>query len=132
MKPLRHIAVGLVTLALTVGTGWQSCATMQQPSSIVASTTDDMASHQAMGHHDHMTSAGQNDAQAAASNDLQSDTGSHACLKCCAACMLGNAAALAPEWTITRVMTRVSFPSRHEQLRGHIVFIDPDIPKSVV
>lgn len=131
MKPLRHIAVGLVALALAFGTGWQSCATLQQPSSTVAAMPDEMASHHAMGHHDHMASAGQDAAQADTSNDVQSNADSHACLKCCAACMMGNAASVNPEWTVARAMSRVLFPPPDEQLRGHIVFVDPDIPKPV-
>ena len=97
----------------------------------VAAMPDEMASHHAMGHHDHMASAGQDAAQADTSNDVQSNADSHACLKCCAACMMGNTASVNPEWTVARAMSRVLFPSPDEQLRGHIVFIDPDIPKPV-
>lgn len=131
MKQLRHIAVGILALALSVGTGWQSCATLQQHTPVVFAAMDEMVSHHAMGHHDHMASAEHGGSQAIPSNESQSSDDSHACLKCCGACMLGGVAQTSPEWRIARVVSRVLLPSPEAQLHGHIVFVDPDIPKSV-
>ena len=56
----------------------------------------------------------------------------HACLKCCGACMLTSVVPLAPQWTVVPVVSRISFASLSEQLRGHTVFVDPDIPKHIL
>lgn len=56
----------------------------------------------------------------------------HACPKCCGACMLTSVIPLTPDWTVVPVVSRVTFAALSEQLGGHTVFVDPDIPKIIV
>ena len=50
MISLRHAFIALLALALSVGTGWQSCATLQQQSK---SFTVEPHKAQSRGHHQH-------------------------------------------------------------------------------
>jgi hypothetical protein len=45
--------------------------------------------------------------------------------------MLTSIIPLAPLWTVVTVASRISFAALSEQLRGRIVFVDPDIPKQI-
>ncbi len=128
MTVLRHFLVGLLALALMVGTGWQSCVTLQlkqQPASEHAGSIQSHDQHQhAIAHAEavHIEAAIKDKA-----------TGSdHACLKCCAACMMPSAVPLALEWTVVPAVSRVIFASLSEQVSGQVVFVDPDIPKQIV
>lgn len=129
MKPLRCIVVTVLALSLTVGTGWQSCSSLQ-PKLTEAFIADAASFHSAMDHHDHMASMGHADVQPNSSNQAQHDDG-HACLKCCATCMIGSIAILAPDSTIIRVASHLMLRPTDERLHGRVVFVDPDIPKSV-
>jgi len=136
MAILRHTLIGLLGLALTVGTGWQSCVTLQQrhPSS-AAALVDHIASHQSHEHHQHAMAQDHGariDGPEAIEDYVQQKSADHACLKCCGACMQTSVMPLAPAWTVVLAVSRLTFASRSEQLRGHIVFIDPDIPKPIV
>jgi hypothetical protein len=136
MAILRHIVIGLLGLALTVGTGWQSCVTLQQqhPSS-AAALVDHIASHQSHEHHQHAMAQDHEarvDDPEAIDDNVQQKSADHAWLKCCGACMQTSVMPLAPAWIVVLAASRLSFASRNEQLRGLIVFIDPDIPKPSV
>ena len=54
------------------------------------------------------------------------------CPKCCGVCFLTSAMPAGTDWTVAPVVSRISFVSPSEQIRGHIVVVDPDIPKRVV
>ena len=134
MAILRHIVIGLLALALMVGTGWQSCVTLQQqhPSS-AAALVDQIALHQSHEYHQHamaQDAGARVDNPEAIDDDVQS--ADDACLKCCGACMLTSVMPPAPAWTVVLAVSRLTFAPLSEQLRGHIVFIDPDIPKPIV
>jgi hypothetical protein len=135
MTIYRHLLVCLLALALTVGTGWQSCATLQHLSPIAP--MDQMASHaDAHQHHHHMSAqrddglGGDHAASVAHENQPASDA--HACLKCCGICMLTSVSPRTPDWAVAAIPSRIDFAFPGEQLRGHIVFVDPDIPKQIV
>jgi len=136
MPLVRHLLVSLLTLALTVGTGRQSCATLQQQHSFAAGSIDLAASHQGHDHHQHAVVYGDHglggDRNLLLANKGEPTSVSHACLKCCGACMLISILPPSPGWTLALAVTHVSFASCSEQLRGHIVFVDPDIPKQIV
>ena len=136
MAVLRHIVIGLLALALTVGPGWQACATLQrQHSPSAAAPVDHIASHQGHEHHQHAMAQDQGarvDDPEAIDDNVQQKNADDAYLKCCGACMLTSVMPPAPVWSVVRAVSRLSFASRSEQLRGHIVFIDPDIPKPIV
>ena len=136
MAILRHIVIGLLALALTVGTGWQACVTLQQqhPSS-AAALVDHIASHQSHEHHQHAMAQDQGarvDDPEAIDDNVQQKNAEDACLKCCGACMLTSVMPLAPAWTVILAFSHLTFAPLSQQLRGHIVFIDPDIPKPIV
>jgi hypothetical protein len=61
----------------------------------------------------------------------QSESTDDACLKCCGVCALTSILPHDPSWAVVPVVSRVSFAFLNEQLRGHIVFVDPDIPKQI-
>jgi hypothetical protein len=131
---LRHTVVGLLALALAIGSGWQPCATLQQQ--VATAPIDHMASHQSHEHYRHAM-AHDHDHDALGNNYLVTDkaqpkSADDACQKCCGACMVTSIMPLGPEWTVIPVVSRVSFASLSEQLRGHIVLVDPDIPKHIV
>ena len=136
MAVLRHIVIGLLALALTVGPGRQACATLQQQHSpSAAAPVDHIASHQSPEHHQHAMAqdpGARVDDPEAIDDHVSQENADHACLKCCSACMQTSVMPLAPAWTVVLAASRLSFALRNEQLRGHIVFIDPDIPKPIV
>jgi hypothetical protein len=37
-----------------------------------------------------------------------------------------------PDWAVAAMVSRIVLAFPGEQLRGHIVFVDPDIPKQIV
>src|SRR6478672_5080811 len=130
MTVYRHLLMGLLVLALTAGTGWQSCAKLQhQPSSPVA-PVDRMASHE--GHQHHRLAIADNhddnDAVSVAHKD-QPTRDAHGCPKCCGICMLASVIPEAPDWTLAAMISRRFLVLPGVPLRGHIVFVDPEIPK---
>jgi hypothetical protein len=134
MAVLRHLVIGLLSVALMVGTGWQSCATLQQqqPSSVTAQL-DYMASHQSHEHHRHpMAHDHALPVEKVIADKGQPNSADQACPKCCGACMPTNVMPFAPGWTVVPVVSRVTFAALSKQLRGHTVFVDPDIPKLIV
>lgn len=133
MTVYRHLLVGLLALALTVGTGWQSCATLQQHSPPI-SAMDQMASH-VEGHqhaivHDHDGTSNDHVVSVAHQNQPAGDA--HACLKCCGLCMLTSVIPRGPDWAVAAMASCMVLALPGEQLQGHIVFVDPDIPKQIV
>ena len=56
MPLVRYLLVSLLTLALTVGTGWQSCATLQH--SCEVASIELAASHQGHDNHQHAAAHG--------------------------------------------------------------------------
>jgi hypothetical protein len=124
MAVLRHFVIGLLSIALMVGTGWQSCATVQpQHPSSATRQLDQIASHQSHEHHQHaMAQDRPPPVDMASADNGQPESADHACLKCCGACMLTSLMPLAPGWTVVPVASRVTFAALSEQLRGHIVF----------
>lgn len=88
-----------------------------------------MDSHQGYEHHQHAMAE---DDKALGNRDLakvakgQPESG-HAC---CGACMLTSVVPLSPDATVAQTVTRVTFSPPVEQLRGRIVFVDPDIPRA--
>lgn len=134
MAFVRNMLTCLLVLGLTFGTGWASCAPLQQQRHADASSPDGhLPPHQGHEHsitHDHEPPG---DAHLVSSADPgQPESADHACLKCCGACMLTSVIPLAALWTVVTVASRISFAALSEQLRGRIVFVDPDIPKQTV
>jgi hypothetical protein len=134
MAVLRHLVIGLLSVALVVGTGRQSCATLQQQQpSFATAQFDRMASHQS---HEHYRHAMAHDralpVDMATADKGQPNSADHACPKCCGACMLTSVMPFPPDWTVAPAVSRVTFAALSEQLRGHTVFVDPDIPKLIV
>jgi hypothetical protein len=109
---------------------------LQQQRSSSLAPIDRMASHDGRQHHRHAIDGNHegpsyNDAVPVAHND-QPTRDAHGCLKCCGICMLASVIPRAPDWTVAatvsgRVLALPGVPSR-----GHIVFVDPDIPKQIV
>jgi hypothetical protein len=125
--------VGLLALALSVGTGWQSCAAIQEnfasPTASPANPTD---LHRNQEHHQHAmmgTDALGNQAVAEAAKGQPESK--HACTKCCGVCMLTSVIPACPESTRAQTITHAIFASLIEQLRGQFVVVDPDIPKHI-
>jgi hypothetical protein len=134
MVVLRHMMVSLLTLALSIGTGWQSSARMQEnpasPSAALASHTD---LHQGGGHHQHAMSNSEALGELLLAMAVNGQPESvHACMKCCGACMLTSVIPVGPGSTVAQAITRITFASLIEQLRGRVVVVDPDIPKHIV
>jgi hypothetical protein len=134
MVVLRHMMIGLLALSLSIGTGWQLCAKMQgnpaSPSAAVASHTD---LHQGHAYHQHempnREALGELVLAKAVNGQLENG---HACMKCCGACMLTSVIPVGPGSTVRQAITRITFASLIEQLRGRVVVVDPDIPKHIV
>jgi hypothetical protein len=134
MVVLRHTVIGLLALALSIGTGWQSCAMMLEssasPRAALGNQTDLHIGHE---HHQHAMT--DNDAldnrELAKTFEGQPESG-HACIKCCGACMLTSIIPVGPDSTPAQVVSHIAFASLIEQLRGRIVVVDPDIPKHIV
>jgi hypothetical protein len=59
----------------------------------------------------------------------QPESTNDACQKCCGVYVLTSILPRDPSWIVAPIVSRVSFAFISEQLRGHIVFVDPDIPK---
>jgi hypothetical protein len=56
----------------------------------------------------------------------------NACAKCCGMCVLTSVLPHDPSWVVAPMVSRISFAFISEQLRGRIVFVEPDIPKRIV
>jgi hypothetical protein len=134
MVILRRMAIGLLSVALSIGPGWQSCATSYEGPWVQGGAS---ANHAELhgGPEDHLHSMtdqgplGEHPSTSEAKG--QPDTG-HGCLKCCGVCMLTSVISVGPGSTPGRTVTHVIFASLIEQSRGRIVLVDPDIPKPVV
>jgi hypothetical protein len=133
MVLMRNMLTGLLALALTFGTGWGSCVTLeQQRHTTVAPSTGHMASHRG---HEHSIA---NDRElvgkvhAVSTKETgQLESTDDACLKCCGVCVLTSILPHDLSWTVAPMVSRVSFVFTSEQLRGRVVLVDPDIPKQI-
>jgi hypothetical protein len=133
MVLVRNMLTGLLALALTFGTGWGSCVTLEQRlQRTVAPTTGHMTSHR--GHEHSIT----HDRELVGKPHVvltervgQPEGADDACLKCCGICVLTSILAHDPSWIVLPSVSRVTFAFTSEQLRGHILLIDPDIPKQI-
>jgi hypothetical protein len=138
MALVRIIAAGLVTLALVIGPGWQRCAAFHQGRPASAAPGIEMAL-QGHAHHRHTdhghTSANDDGAPDAglvtAADKDRTSSNDNGCQKCCAACIPTSPLPRNSEWTWAPAASRIFFDSLSAQLRGRIVFVDPDIPKHV-
>jgi hypothetical protein len=133
MVVVRNMLTGLLALALTFGTGWGSCVTLEQRlQRTVAPTTGHMTSH---GGHEHSIAVDRElvgKAHVVLTEGVgQRESNDDACPKCCGVCVLTSILPRAPLWIVALVVSRVSFAFTSEQLRGRIVLVDPDIPKQV-
>jgi hypothetical protein len=132
MVVLRHTIIVLLTLALSIGTGWQSCAAMQEnssfPNAALASQTDLNRGHE---HHQHVMTDNEAPGNHALAVKVQPESG-HACIKCCGACMLTSVIPVGLDSTPAQTITHVTFASLIEQSGWRIVVVDPDIPKHIV
>jgi hypothetical protein len=133
MVLVRQMLSGLLALALTLGTGWASCVTLeQQRQGTVAPTIGHMTPH--LGHehsiaHNHKLLG---KSRVVSIEDTgQPESTDDACLKCCGVCVLTSILPHDPSWIVAPVVSRVSFAFISEQLRGRIVLVDPDIPKQI-
>ena len=103
----------------------------------VAENHDGAPAHDHTAHASHAAAAGHNadhaagDAVAAVADQ---ETGDHVddCLKCCSMC---NVTSFVPGLAATPVTfsyADIAFPVKENALVGHLVALDPDIPKAVV
>jgi hypothetical protein len=133
MVLVRNMLTGLLALALTFGTGWGSCVTLEQRlQRTVAPTTGQLTSHR--GHEHSIANDGElvGKAQAVLTDGVgEPESTDDACLKCCGVCVLTSILPRAPSWIVAPMVSRVSFAFTSEQLRGRIVLVDPDIPKQI-
>ena len=129
---MRHLIVGFLTLALTVGAGWQSCAAITE---LLPATPHAHIAPHGFEHHEcmhaHDRGLPHHDHSAAIPENSRTNSDKHVCLKCCGACMFTTVLPLGPEWTVVINASHISFIPANEQLRGHTVFVDPEIPKPV-
>ena len=128
----RNMLIGLLALALTFGTGWGSCVTLEHLQRTVAPTTGQMTSHRG---HEHSIAndrelVGKVHAVSTKETD-QPESTDDACLKCCGVCVLTSILPHDLSWTVAPMVSRVSFVFTSEQLRGRVVLVDPDIPKQI-
>jgi len=121
---------GLVALALALGTGWSSCVTLEQPLQVAAVAMEHLTSHQG---HMHSTAHGHD---AVGKTDMTAMRGTikqegrhDICLKCCGICVQTIVLTYDPFSISLPVGSRISFAYISEQLRGSVLFVDPDIPK---
>jgi len=136
---MRIALTGLLALALVLGPGWLPCIAFHQkhPAS-AARSIDPVSSHQGHVHHQHAmvsddaVSDQDHAATATATEKDRTAVDENACPKCCSACILTSVMPRGPEWTVASAVSRIFFPPPSEQLRGRIVFVDPDIPKFVI
>jgi hypothetical protein len=125
MLLLRNMLTGLLALALTLGTGWGPCVTLEQRlQKTVAHTADHMTSHSS---HEHSI-AGDRElvgkAHAVPTEGVgEPESADDACLKCCGICLLTSILPHDPSWIVAPVVSRVSFALLNEQLRGRVVFV---------
>ena len=92
-----------------------------------------MPAHQGHAHHQHaMVNDGAVSGQAQAADHGRRTVDEDACPKCCGVCILSSVMPQAPQWTVAPAVSRIIFDLPNEQLRGCIVFVDPDIPKHAV
>jgi len=95
-----------------------------------------MASHEGHQHHQHAITHYQDESgyshAASVAHKNQPTGDAHACLKCCGICVLTSVIPRGPDWAVGAIASRIVLASPGEQLRGHIVFVDPDIPKQIV
>lgn len=127
---LRHLLVCFLTVAFVFsGAPWQSCIEVAPAQAAPVAATHD---HQHDQHHakaavaDHDYGAG---AVKAASTQAPID---HTCLKCCGVC---TAVSSMPALSATPVIfsaALISFRTGEAHLTGHVVALDPGIPKSIV
>ena len=126
MVLVRNVLTGLLALVLTFGTGWGSCVTLEHRlQKTAAHTTDHVTSHSG---HEHLTAKGKAHALSTEGAGKPEST-DDACLKCCGICVLTSILPHDPSWIVAPIASRVSFALTSQQLRGRIVFVDPDIPK---
>ena len=130
MVVLRNMITGLVALALALGTGWSSCVTLEQPFQAAAVAMEHLTSHQGHMHssaHGH-DAVGKTD-MAAVKGAIKQEGRHDICLKCCGICVQTTVLKYDPFSISLPVGSRISFAYSSEQLRGSVVFVDPDIPK---
>jgi hypothetical protein len=147
MGLLRIMLTGLLALALMLGPGWLPCIAFHQQHRVAASlpmdhmasnhmVSDHMASHQGDAYHQHMmanddVASDKDHAVMAGDNKGRATSNEPACPECCGVCTLTSAMPPGTYWTVAPMVSRIFFASLSEQLRGHIIFVDPDIPKHV-
>src|SRR4051812_2571172 len=110
MVVLRHMVIGLLALALSIGPGWQSCATAHESPELQGAVPANHADlHR--GHEDHQHAMTGNDARgdhgSARAAKGQADSG-HACLKCCGVCMVTSVIPMGPGSTPAQTVTHVT------------------------
>ena len=81
--------------------------------------------------YDAQSEQGCHDAVAAADHD-QAPAHSHDGLKCCGICNVANVIPAVPAIPVTFSYAVVTFYMGQHDLVGHLVALDPDIPKSLV
>jgi hypothetical protein len=133
MVLMRNMLTGLLALALTFGTGWGSCVTLEKHlQRTAAPATGHMTSHR--GHEHSMANdrelVGKTHAVPTEGMGAPEST-DDACLKCCGVCVLTSTLPNGPSWIVAPVVSRLSFAFTSEQMRGRTVFVDPDIPKHI-
>jgi hypothetical protein len=131
MACLRIIVTGLLALALAVGPGWKPCLAFQHR--VADEALGALVSHHGHAYRpheiaaDHIVSAVSDTTR----TDKERDCGDeNICVKCCAACILTS---ILPRSVVISAPTelRVVFVWLNARAPGRIVFVDPDIPKSV-
>jgi hypothetical protein len=124
MVLVRNMLTGLLALALTLGTGWGPCASLEHRLQKTAHTTDHMVSHSGYEHSmaDDRELVGK--AHIVSSDRVgEPESTDDACLKCCGMCVLTSILPHDPSWIVVPLVSHVSFAFTSEQLRGRIVLV---------
>ena len=134
-RVLRHLLVLTLSVSLVAGAAaWGLCPALQTATAVAAAT--DHGSH-ATGHHADAAGHGEHDHHAMQHKFVQDDPATpaaddHGCKKCCAMCTVATALPPAAGVDVIFIVSSAMLARRHETKSGHVVAVDPGIPKRIV